>query len=45
MCQNIGHVIWYLSKNLKKIASSETQAPTRRHAPENRNLDTKNYKK
>lgn len=39
MCQNIGHVICYLTMNVKEIASSETLAPTQSHAAENCILD------
>ena len=45
MCQNIGHVIWYLTMNVKEIASSETLPPTQSHAPENCNLDAKYWEK
>ena len=45
MCQNIGHVIWYLTTNVKEIASSETLAPTQSYAPENCNLDANHCKK
>lgn len=45
MCQNIGHVILYLTMNVKEITSSETLAPTQIHAPENCNIDPNHCKK
>ena len=44
MCQNIDHVIWYLTTNAKKIASYETLALTQSHAPKNCNLDVNQCK-
>jgi len=45
MFQNIGHVIWHLTMNVKEIASSETLASTQSHAPENCNIDANHCKK